>query len=204
MTGPDCHRTSQQQLSWGSLPFSDISSGGPVHSGLPRPTPSDSRVSHPLAGLRPPKPSGLVSCRYRSWGSPTGPFPLAEPSFLSKPVTFVTLNRTQSTSSELEELEPILDFKALLTARIRHPSKRGEPLRKAAALLAFGPLRESPSRRPDARAPDPLMSFTSPLAPESVRKHAALQGFDLREVGLSLARLPPFLAFLHLLSRPQI
>jgi hypothetical protein len=102
LTGPNCHRTSQQQLSWGLLPFSDISSGGPVHSGLPRPTPSDSRVSHPLAGLRPPEPSGLVSCRYRSWGSPSGPFPLAEPSFLSKPVTFLTLNKNRSTSSELD------------------------------------------------------------------------------------------------------
>jgi hypothetical protein len=79
LTGPDCRRTSQQQLSWGSRPFSDISSGGPVTSGLPRPTPSDFRVSHPLVGLRPPEPSGLVSCRYRSWGSPSGLFPLTEP-----------------------------------------------------------------------------------------------------------------------------
>ena len=105
LTGPDCHRTSQQQLSWGSFPFSDISTGSPVHSGLPRPTPSDFRVSHPLAGLRLPEPSDLVSCRYRSWGSPTGPIPLAKPLFLSKPVTFVALNRTGSTSSKLEAVQ---------------------------------------------------------------------------------------------------
>jgi hypothetical protein len=76
----DCHRTSQQQLSWGLVPFSDVSSGGPVNSGLPRPTPSGSRVSRPLAGFRPPEPSGPVSCRYRSWGFPSGPLPPAEPS----------------------------------------------------------------------------------------------------------------------------
>jgi hypothetical protein len=37
---------------------------------------------------------------------PTGPFPLAEPSSLSKPVTFVTLNRTPSASSKLETTVP--------------------------------------------------------------------------------------------------
>jgi len=62
-TGPDHHRTSRWSLSWGLVPFSACSSGSPVHSGLPHPTPSDSRVSHPLAGFLLPKPPGLVSCR---------------------------------------------------------------------------------------------------------------------------------------------
>ena len=57
------HRTSQWQLSWGLVPFSVSSRGSPVTSGLPHPTPSDFRVSHPLAGLRLPRPPGLVSCR---------------------------------------------------------------------------------------------------------------------------------------------
>jgi hypothetical protein len=62
-TGPNHHRTSRWSLSWGLVPFSACSSGSPVHSGLPHPTPSDSRVSHPLAGFLLPKPPGLVSCR---------------------------------------------------------------------------------------------------------------------------------------------
>jgi hypothetical protein len=57
---PPTHR---QQLSWGLVPFSACSNGGPVRSGLPHPTPSDFRVLHPLAGFLPPKPSSLVSCR---------------------------------------------------------------------------------------------------------------------------------------------
>jgi hypothetical protein len=78
---------------------------------------------------------------------------------------------------------PIPAYRALLSARIRHPPKRGEPLRRTAALLVFRPLRESPSQQPDARAPDPLRSFTSALMPESTMTRAALQGVDRREVG---------------------
>jgi hypothetical protein len=37
--------------------------------GLPRPVRSAFRVSHPPDGLLPLRPSGLVSCRWRSWGS---------------------------------------------------------------------------------------------------------------------------------------
>jgi hypothetical protein len=48
------------------------------------------------------------------------------------------------------------------------------------------------------------MSFPHPLKSEGLKEHAAPQGLDRREVGWSLARLPPFLAFLHLLSGPQI
>ena len=48
------------------------------------------------------------------------------------------------------------------------------------------------------------MSFTSSLTSEGIKERAALQGLDRREVGWSLARLPPFLVFWHLLSRPQI
>jgi hypothetical protein len=40
--------------------------GSPLGSGLPRPIRSASRVSHPLDGLLLPKPSGPISCRWRS------------------------------------------------------------------------------------------------------------------------------------------
>jgi len=61
----------------GFVPFSDIRTGGPLLSGLPHPTPSAFRVSHPLDGFLPPVPLDLVSCRYRSGVLPSGPFPLA-------------------------------------------------------------------------------------------------------------------------------
>lgn len=56
-------------------PYSACSYEDPVHSGLPDPTPSDSRESHPLAGLRPSQPSSLISCWIRSWGRPSRLFP---------------------------------------------------------------------------------------------------------------------------------
>jgi len=62
-TGPDHHRTCRWSLSWGLVPYSACSLGSPAHSGLPHPTPSGFRVSHPLAVFLLPKPSGLVSCR---------------------------------------------------------------------------------------------------------------------------------------------
>jgi len=40
----------------------------PLHPGLPHPVRSAFRVSHPPDGLLPRRPSGLVSCRSRSWG----------------------------------------------------------------------------------------------------------------------------------------
>jgi len=92
----------RQPLSWGFVPYSVSGSRSPVTSGLPHPTSSDFRVSHPLAGLRLPEPSGLVSCRLRSWGSPSGLLPLAEPSIFSEPVTFVALLRLRCNPSDLE------------------------------------------------------------------------------------------------------
>jgi len=167
MTGPDRRRINQQQLSWGLVPFSGISLGGTVHSGLPRPTPSDFRVSHPLAGFLPPKPSGPISCRYRSWGFPSGPFPLAEPSnpFGIGDLHDVRLNRTPQASSK--RTGSALAFKALLSTRIRHLRRGGEPSRKAGALLVFRPLRVSPSLRPIAYAKDPLMRLASNPGPKS-------------------------------------
>jgi hypothetical protein len=44
--------------------------------GLPHPVGAAFRVSHPLDGLFPSWPSGLVSCRWHSWGSPLQSFSL--------------------------------------------------------------------------------------------------------------------------------
>ena len=102
-------------------PLQRLSSGSPVISDLPHPTPSGSRVSHPLAVLRLPEPSGPVSCRWRSWGSPSGPFPLAEPWLLSEPVTFLALAPERRPSEKLlRHAHRSVAFKALLPARIRH------------------------------------------------------------------------------------
>jgi len=88
-------------------------------------------------------------------------------------------------------------FKALLSARIRYLRKWGEPLSKAVALLVFGPLRISPSRQPDASAGSPreLRIRRDDQINRETAPKPALQGLDCREVGLSLSRLPPFLAF---------
>jgi len=72
---PDPTAVLRRPLFPGSVPSSDISSGGPVLSGLPHPTPSAFRVSHPPDGFLPPEPSGLVSCRCHSWGFPLRAFP---------------------------------------------------------------------------------------------------------------------------------
>jgi len=59
----------------GLRPSSDINSGSPVNSGLPHPTPSAFRVSHPLDGLLPPEPAGFVSRQRHSWGFHLQGFP---------------------------------------------------------------------------------------------------------------------------------
>jgi hypothetical protein len=81
---------------------------------------------------------------------------------LSAVVTLVALATARRASSEPETRENgSVAFRALLSARIRHLPMRGEPHRKAAALLVFGPRRSSPSWRPGACATDPLMSFAA-------------------------------------------
>jgi hypothetical protein len=57
-------------LSWGFFPFSAWSFENPLTSGLPHPIRSPFRVFLPLRGFLLSKPSGLVSCRWRSWDSP--------------------------------------------------------------------------------------------------------------------------------------
>ena len=50
------------------------------------------RVSHPLDALLPPRPAGLVSSRFRSWGSPSRLVPHTVPYALSSagPLRFLT------------------------------------------------------------------------------------------------------------------
>jgi hypothetical protein len=52
-----------------SCPSSACSTADSVNAGLPRPPPSVLSVSHALDGLHSAAPSGLVSSRWRSWGS---------------------------------------------------------------------------------------------------------------------------------------
>jgi hypothetical protein len=52
-----------------SSPFSACSAADSVNAGLPGPPPSVLSVSHALDGLHSAAPSGLVSSRWRSWGS---------------------------------------------------------------------------------------------------------------------------------------
>jgi len=94
---------------------------------------------------------------------PPGLFPLTEP--LSPfgnsdlPGVGARLSRSDGLPRRASLTESVA-FKALLSARIRHLRKWGEPL--AARPLpswSFRPLGGSPLRRPDACAPDPLMSF---------------------------------------------
>jgi hypothetical protein len=117
---------------------------------------------------------------------------------LSAAVTLVALATAFRTPSEPEMRDGgSVAFRALLSARIRHLPVRGEPHRKAAALLVLRPLRSSPSPRLGAGATDPLRSFVIPVAQDKshAREATALQGLDRVEVGWSLARLPPFLVF---------
>jgi len=70
-------------------------------------------------------------------------------------VTLVALATDLRASGEpMARLNGSFAFRALLSARIRHLPVRVESHRKAAALLVFGPLRSSPSRRLGACASD--------------------------------------------------
>jgi hypothetical protein len=60
-------------------PSSALRRRGLRFPGLPHPVRSAFRISHPLDGFLPLRPSGLVSCRWRSWGSsPSELFPPTE------------------------------------------------------------------------------------------------------------------------------
>jgi hypothetical protein len=77
------------------------------------------RVSHPLDALLPPRSAGLVSSRFRSWGSPFGVFlPPTEPCALSSAATLLTLDSTPQ--------RPVLAFRAW------HPA--GDPARRTWGL----------------------------------------------------------------------
>jgi len=132
---------------------------------------------------------------------PSGLFPLAEPSFPLGSGTFLALILTHVNSGKPEiHLNENLVFKVLLSARIRHPRARGEPVTEIAALLGFcWPLGISPSCRPAAHAADPLAGLAHLRAvktcvPSAVRQTAP-QGLDRLEVGWSLSRLPPLVVF---------
>ena len=165
---------------------------------MPRPTPSGFRVSRPLAVLLLPEPSGLVSCRCRSRVSPSGPFPLTEPLL---PLGNSDLRGVGHGENNLQANSKIgltvrLAFKALLSVRIRHLQRWGEPYseRPLPSWVSW-PLGVSPLQQPAAYATDPLMSFT--IGPDTrlsppIQKIAALQGLDRCKVGWSTGDCRPF------------
>jgi hypothetical protein len=60
------------------------------------------RVSHPLDALLPPRPAGLVSSRFRSWGSPSRLVPCAAPYALSSAGSLGFLARPLRASPPLQ------------------------------------------------------------------------------------------------------
>jgi len=78
------HRTEPATLGSTALlrfrPFSTCGRRSPALSGLPHPTPSVFRDSHPPDGFLLLRPSGLISYRYALGVFPSGPFPFLEPS----------------------------------------------------------------------------------------------------------------------------
>jgi len=167
-------------LSWGLVPFSAFSSGSPVASGLPHPTPSVFRVLRPLDGLRLPEPSSLVSCRWRSWGFiPPGLFPLTEP---PRPFGCGCLHGLGGEPPDLQGFTPREDP----NTRRGGVSHRGGPL----PSWVFRPLGSSSLTRPAVCAADPLGSFAADptsgtLAGPSLVPRAALQGLDHVRTGLA-------------------
>jgi hypothetical protein len=134
------------------LPFSAPSNGGPVHPGLPHLAPSAFRVSRPLDGLLPPLPSGLVSCRSRSWGFVSRAFP-PERSLqpLSSLASLLALVLTQP------KPRLFLTFRALTPRRDSTPTQQLLTPAQAATLMTFHSLGNSPE------PPWRRFRFASPL-----------------------------------------
>jgi hypothetical protein len=124
-------------------PSSDMSYRGPVHSGLPHPTPSAFRVSHPLDGLRPRQPSGLISCQCHSWGFPLqGFFPSQSFPALSSWFALLALRPPLLSKPKRK----MLAFRAFFPARIRHLRLRGlAHIQRPLPSWVFRLRRNSPS-----------------------------------------------------------
>jgi hypothetical protein len=121
------------------LLFSAPRTGDPDHPSLPHSAPSAFRVSHPPDGLRPPAPSGPISCRSRSRGFAFKAFPsyrAFEPS-RARCLLDVSLGlatpKSQQASTHLQGLTPCrnppLPVAELTAHRRPLPSWRSAPSR---------------------------------------------------------------------------
>jgi hypothetical protein len=212
LTRSERHRTRQQLALLGFAPLRRISPEGTVHSGLPHPTPSGSRVSHPLAVFLPSAPPAMFQARTPMGFSLQGLFPLPS---LSDPLESGPLPDVGRSDPGLRRAHHHFspDFKALLSTKIRHFWHQGKLVPQAAALLGFDLLGVSLSTPPAAHATDSLLSFTAPCRSKLFPPGPKTQSFLPRSTGrclfrayttpslaLSLTRLPPLVGFLHLLS----
>lgn len=175
-------------------PFGDINSRSPAHSGLPHPTASTFRVSHPLGGFLLPEPSGLISCQSHPWVFPSRAFPPCR-AFSS----FQSWLPSWCYKSAKESEEPTASaptFKALLTARIPSP-RPSVSLPKSGCPPGFHLSREFPSRSACSRSHNPFLGFPAPAQCEHCERTPTLQGFNTTGIGLPLSRLPSLMSFLH-------
>jgi hypothetical protein len=150
--------------------------------GLPRPVRSAYRVSHPLDGLLPRTPSGLVSCRKRSWGCPLQSFSLQPGRSASRrPQPSCRWQRGAATASIWRGM----------AGRYALPNDqsliRRQPRRLRAARLqgvALGGSPCSPAWCEPRREIDALLGFRP------------LQGISLSEPGTDASNHPPPMGFL--------
>jgi hypothetical protein len=90
---------------------------------------SVSRVSHPPDGLLPRRPCGLVSCRWRSWGSPLQSFSLCRSRSASR--------RPQPSCRQPTALHTDLQGQDATRARVRGTQGHAQLLRRSHGRPAF-------------------------------------------------------------------
>jgi len=142
LTRSDRHRTSRQLALLEFCPLQRLSnSRSPVLSGLPCPTPSVFRDSHPLDGFLPPEPTGRLSDRNALGVFPSGLLPPAEPSNplgldLPHGVGSINQNRLRSPTAfaSPSRLCSLQGFDTVISG-VSHR-------KTAAALLVLSPSRE--------------------------------------------------------------
>jgi hypothetical protein len=143
-------------------------------------------VSHALKVLLRPPPAGLVSCRSRPWGFPSGPI------------------STRRAVRPLERLLPScgwsenLHFRAFVPASVSRFRKSSKADPETATLLGFTSLGVSPFS--PVSEDDPLLGFMG----EEHESYStiALQSVADEKIGLTLSSLPPLSRFAHLIGNP--
>jgi hypothetical protein len=183
-----------------------------VWPGLPRPTACASRFSQPPDAFFRPAPAGPVSCRIRSWGFALQSFaPLAQPYAVSDacyPLDVRILDAGPPTPPRSfcrgEPRQRSTDEDPGGTPRASPPSGSCSVRESATRHRRFRPVRArgSPGLSPSRVLPLAGTARPSPRLPSWASHHrtyaaggVTLQGFDSREIGLSLSRLPTLLGF---------